>query len=177
MKYVLTLALCLPTLAFAAGGGEETAPPKTTKTTKECKGDKVWDERKGRCVKAQGAELDDDTLYDAVRELAYAGRYQDAQQVLAAMSDQNDDRVMTYLGFTHRKMGNVALGMDFYEKAIALNPDNLLARSYMGQGLVEQGDKVAAYKQLREIQSRGGSGSWPEVSLRKAISTGSTYNY
>ena len=100
-----------------------------------------------------------------------------AQDVLAAMSDQADDRVLTYLGFTHRKMGNVDLGMRFYNKALAKNPDNLLARSYLGQGLIEAGDTDAAVEQLREIIARGGKGSWSETSLRTALNTGVTYSY
>ena len=47
----------------------------------------------------------------------------------------------------------------------------------MGQGLVDAGDKVAALAQLREIQNRGGAGTWSEVSLRNAIQTGTTYSY
>ncbi|MEO0765577.1 MAG: hypothetical protein AAFY75_06105 [Pseudomonadota bacterium] len=58
-----------------------------------------------------------------------------------------------------------------------MNPDNILARSYMGQGMVAAGDKVAAMTQLREIQERGGVGTWAEASLRNAIQSGTTYNY
>ena len=75
--------------------------------------------------------MNDDDLYGAVRELAYAGRYLDAQGVLAAMSDQNDDRVLTYKGFTNRKLGNVEVAMVFYQKALDKNPDNIQARSYI----------------------------------------------
>ncbi len=177
MRILPIIALCLPTLAFAAGDETTTSPPKPTNTTKTCKGEQVWDASRKKCVKPRGAALDDDTLYGAVRELAYAGRYEDAQKVLAEMSDQTDDRVLTYLGFTHRKLGDTDLGMAYYREAIARNPDNLLARSYMGQGLIEAGDKVAAYAQLREIQARGGRGNWPETSLREALATGQTYNY
>ena len=176
MRLLLMAALCMPTFAFAAGS-DSTSPPKTTKTTKSCWGKKVWDVNLQKCVKPQDASLDDDTLYGAVRELAYAGRYEDAQAVLAAMSDQKDDRVLTYLGFTHRKMGNVDLGMRYYHKALAKNPDNLLARSYLGQGLIEAGDADAAVAQLREIIARGGKGSWSETSLRTALNTGVTYSY
>ncbi len=85
MRLLLIAALCMPTFAFAAGS-DSTSPPKTTKTTKSCWGKKVWDVNLQKCVKPQDASLDDDTLYGAVRELAYAGRYEDAQAVLAAMS-------------------------------------------------------------------------------------------
>ena len=47
----------------------------------------------------------------------------------------------------------------------------------MGQGKVAAGDKVAAVIQLREIQARGGAGTWAETSLRSAIETGTTYSY
>ncbi|SDC92004.1 tetratricopeptide repeat protein [Ruegeria marina] len=179
---VIALGLALPLSAFAAGGDNGggstwTNPPKETQTTKTCKGVKVWDEKTGKCVAPKNSSLDTDTLYGAVRELAYAGRYADAQGVLAAMPDQSDDRVLTYWGFTHRKMGDPNRAALYYDAAISANPDNILARSYMGQGFVEEGRTDLAIAQWREIRARGGIGSWAEVSLREAIRTGLTYSY
>lgn len=194
----LIAALTLPVAAFAAGGGHETTtkPPASTETTQNCLDERqwdpeikkwvrfsqpvngVWDPNIKKCIRPDKASsLDPDTQYGAVRELAYAGRYTEAQQVLAGMPDQNDDRVLTYWGFTHRKMGDVDLANAYYRKAIERNPDNILARSYMGQGFVESGDKIAAITQLREIRARGGAGTWAEASLRDAIETGRTYSY
>ncbi|TDK51275.1 tetratricopeptide repeat protein [Antarcticimicrobium luteum] len=174
----LALILALPGLAGAAGmGGSDTTPPKPTETTEQCEGVQVWDPETKTCVDPKDSALDADTLYRAVRELAYAGRYTDAQGVLRAMPDQTEDRVLTYWGFTHRKMGHRVLARSFYRQAIAANPDNLLARSYLGQGLVADGDTDAAIAQWREIKARGGAGSWAEASLRQAIRTGLTYNY
>ncbi|WP_299848700.1 tetratricopeptide repeat protein [uncultured Roseovarius sp.] len=175
-RITLAIALVLPALAFAAGGGGSSAP-KPSETTKKCKSGKIWDKGSRSCVHASNSILDDDTLYGAVREFAYAGQLGHAQTVLAAMSDQNDDRVLTYWGFTHRKLGNVDKGMAFYRKAIAQNPGNALARSYMGQALVEQGDLIGARQQLLAIRSSGGEGSWAEASLYQAIATGATYSY
>lgn len=180
MRFLLTIFLVFPALAFAASDSpfpQPTKPPKPTATTKSCKGVKVWDATSGRCVKPKGASLDSDTLYEAVRELAYAGRYGDAQGVLREMADQNDDRVLTYWGFTHRKLGNLELANTFYTHAITRNPDNILARSYMGQGHVEEGRMDEAIAQWQEIKARGGTGTWAEASLRQAILTGSTYSY
>ena len=176
-KHLAIVAALALSSQSAMGAGDEDFVPKPTQTTKECKNGKIWSDKKKRCVKPGNASLDDDTRYDAVREYAYAGQYENAQTVLKSMSNQNDDRVMTYWGFTHRKMGNVELGMSFYERAIALNPDNLLVRSYMGQAHVEAGDTYLAWLQLQEIRTRGGEGSWPEQSLAQAIETGVTYNY
>lgn len=133
--------------------------------------------KKGACVDPQSGALDDDTLYKAARELAYAGQYPETLTVLAQMSDPQDDRVLTYLGFVHRKMGNTDLGNAYYRQAIAANPDNLLARSYMGQGFVESGKVTLARAQLIEIRLRGGRDTWPETSLRMAIEEGKTTSY
>lgn len=173
---VLTAALMFPMAAFAAGSSDN-SPPKPTETTKVCKDGKVWDKQTKSCVDAKESRLDDDTRYAAARELAYAGKYSDALNVLAAMSDQGESRVLTYYGFTHRKAGRADLGMQYYNAALEADPDNLLARSYMGQGLVAAGNIEAAKVQLAEIEARGGTSSWPETSLRKAIKTGRTYNY
>jgi len=174
----LGLLLALPGQGRAAGmGGNDTTPPPKTETTETCKGVQVWDPKTQTCVDPKESALDADTLYRAVRELAYAGRYDDAQGVLRAMPDQADDRVLTYWGFTHRKMGNSVLARSYYRRAIEANPDNILARSYMGQGYVEDGDTDAAIAQWREIKARGGVGSWAEAALREAIRTGLTYSY
>ena len=99
-----------------------------------------------------------------------------AQSVLEALPE-NDPGRLTYLGFTHRKLGNLELAMVYYQKAIDQDPANILARSYMGQGLVEEGKISQAMVQLAQIRAYGGTGSWSETSLRTAIETGKTYNY
>lgn len=191
----IALPLALPTTGLAAGGASDSSPEQT-ETTQNCLQDRqwdpeikkyvrfsepvngVWDEDLKRCVRPdKTSHLDSDTLYRAVRELAYAGRYGEAIQVLDQMPDQLDDRVLTYRGFTARKLGHLELADMYYEQALTVNPDNILARSYMGQGKLAAGDKVAAVTQLREIQARGGAGTWAEASLRDAIETGTTYNY
>ncbi|MFK7835453.1 MAG: tetratricopeptide repeat protein [Sulfitobacter sp.] len=170
---ILASALVLPlaaTSAFAAGGGgNEPAKPK-------CKTGQIYDKKTKACVVAQESNLDVDSLYENLRELAYAGRYDDAKVVLAQMP-QDDDRTLTYLGFTNRKQGNMDAAMTYYAQALRVNPANVLARSYMGQGLVEQGKMAEAMAQLRAIRAHGGSGTWAEASLRTAIATGQTFDY
>lgn len=175
-RTTLALALTLPALAFAAGS-DSSAAPKPSETTKSCTDGRVWDKGSKSCVQASNDTLDDDTLYAAVREFAYAGQYENAQTALAAMSDQEEARVLTYWGFTHRKMGQVDTGMAYYRQAIAEDPANILARSYMGQALVEQGDLDGAKHQLQAIVDAGGTGTWAQTSLDQAIATGKTYTY
>ena len=167
--------VCAP-MAFAAGGDSPT-PPKPTNTTKTCKGVKVWDDAKKRCIRPKQSSLDQDQMIQAVRELAYAGRHQDAQGVLQELNTPDHDMALTYWGFTHRKMGNQDLAERYYQQAIARNPDNLLARSYYGQGLVSAGRIEEAIAQWKEIRARGGQGSWAETTLSAALESGLTFDY
>ena len=171
---IIASAIALPlaaTSAHAAGGGEEKAPSKP-----KCETGLIYDKKTKTCVNAQESNLDVDGLYENVRELAYAGRYDEALVVLAQMPAE-DDRTLTYLGFTKRKMGNTQAAMDYYTRAIEVNPANNLARSYMGQGFVTQGRLTDAVAQLREIEANGGQGTWAEASLRRAILDGTTTDY
>ena len=177
MRFALAAAIiALPFGAFAAGS-DDTEPPKPTQTSTECTKAQVWDEKTKTCVDAQSGSLDDDARFRAVRELAYAGRPEEALIVLSAMTEGDTDRVLTYKGFAHRKAGRPDLGMDYYARALEQNPDNILARSYLGQMLVEMGEIAAARRQLDEIRIRGGAGSWAEASLSQAVGTGQTLSY
>ena len=177
IRPLLIAALLLPVPAFAKDGDRKETKPKTTKTTQECRQGRVWDKARQRCVRVQSQLLDDDTLYGAVREFAYDGQLDHAQAALAAMSDQTEDRVLTYWGFTTRKQGDMDKGMAFYRQALDQNPANITARSYMGQAFVVLGDIDAAREQLAAIRSYDGADSWAEVSLANAIESGATYNY
>ncbi len=172
MRIVLAAALALPTAVFADGGDD--SPPPTP--VNSCDAGQVFDADKGTCVNPKHSSLDRDALYLAVRQLAYAGRYVDAQSVMEALPE-NDPGRLTYMGFTHRKLGNLDLAMVYYQQAIDQDPANILARSYMGQGFVEEGRMSEAMVQLSQIRAYGGTGTWSETSLRNAIETGTTYNY
>ncbi|OIQ26173.1 MAG: hypothetical protein BM562_16565 [Alphaproteobacteria bacterium MedPE-SWcel] len=172
----LALAFALPVSAFAAGS-DSTTPPTPSETTKKCWGKRVWDTEAQKCVKPQDSSMNGHQLLETARELAYLDRFDDAQAVLAAHPDQADSRVLTYWGFTNRKLGRRELANDFYQEAIARDPDNILARSYMAQGFVANGEYAQALAQWTEIKARGGTGTWAETSLRHAIETGVTVNY
>lgn len=195
MSYLTSLALmftlALPGVGLAAGGGGGSGggsggssgdkEPTKTETTTDCKKSEVWDAKAKKCVDATDGvttgQLDNDTLYNAARELAHYGRADDALVVVSAMTEGDSDRVLTFKGFANRLIGNVDVGMHYYDVALAQNPDNIQARSYMGQAYILQGKKDLAVAQLDEIVKRGGSGSWAEHSLREAIETGEVYTW
>jgi tetratricopeptide (TPR) repeat protein len=169
----LTILMTLAPLSFApmsfAAGSDDTEPPVKTETTKECRKGKIWDEEKGRCVKPQQGAMSDDALFKAARELAYDGQYENALNVLAVAGDPNDPRILNYKGFANRKAGRMAKGMAYYQAALAVDPDYILARSYMGQALVSEGDFLGARDQLLEIEARGGRETWAYAALEQAL--------
>ncbi len=166
----------LPAAAWAVGS-DDSEPPKPTETTTKCEGGQVWDDKTKACVNPQSGRLDDDTRFRAVRELAWAGRPDEALAVLATMTEGETDRVLTYRGFALRKSGDLEGGLAAYEAALQQNPDNILARSYFGQMLVEMDEMQMASLQVDEIRARSGAGTWAEQALARAIATGITYSF
>jgi Flp pilus assembly protein TadD len=157
--------------AFAAGSDSSgsDAPPEKTKTTTECKKGEVWDKKLKKCVEVKKSGMNADEIYDTARELAYFGRADEALALLAQMPDQGEPRVQNYLGFANRKLGNMDVAMVHYRKAIATNPDYVLARSYMGQGLLKMGNVGAARIELAQIRMRAGADNRPYRMLSDAL--------
>jgi tetratricopeptide (TPR) repeat protein len=177
MRLLAALALALIPSAALAVGDEEPTPPQPTPTSTQCTKAQVWDEKTKTCVDAKSGQLDDDVRFRAARELAWAGQPENALIVLAAMQEGESDRVLTYLGFANRKAGRLEQGLAYYDRALVQNPDNILARSYLGQALVEMNEIALASAQLTEVRARGGAGTWAETALADAIETGQTSGY
>ncbi|WP_299860441.1 tetratricopeptide repeat protein [uncultured Hoeflea sp.] len=139
--------------AFAAGDGGSGA----SDTTSQCRNGKVWDKRQGKCVDPQKGAIDDDSLYEAGRDLAYAGRYDQAIDVLTLASNRNDKRILNFLGFAHRKAGRLEVGIGYYLQALEIDPEYALVREYYGEALLMKGDLEGARAQLSAIESLCGS--------------------
>jgi tetratricopeptide (TPR) repeat protein len=148
---------------------------KADKTMSKCKHGMVYSEGKKKCVKANKSSMNDTQLYEIARDLAYAGRYEDALIVLDAAKNQNDPRILNYKGYANRKAGRVDLAMTYYRKAIAIDGNYILARSYMGQGLIMQGKIEEARAQLIEIRDRGGKDTYAYQALYDALKRKVTY--
>lgn len=171
----LTFAL-FPIAAFAASEDTFTAPtPSETATV--CEDGMIFDLATETCMSPSDSSNDDSARMNDVRELAYEGYLQAALDVLDRLENPQDTMALTYYGFTHRKAGRSDLGMPYYQAALALDPDNILARSYMGQGFAESGKTQLAQAQLTEIRLRGGRGTCAEFTLRQAIQTDVEYSY
>ena len=160
--------------AFAAGGGSNTPaePVLKCKAGEVIKKVKVNSAYVKKCVKVQSGVLPDEDLYQQGRTLAKAGQYDRALLVLAKIKNQNDPRVLNYLGYSNRKAGRIEIGITYYQKALAIDPNFVLAREYLGEGYVVAGRIDLAQVQLSEIKNRAGINSEEYKDLSKAITTG-----
>ncbi|MEM7300742.1 MAG: tetratricopeptide repeat protein [Pseudomonadota bacterium] len=151
------------TPVYAAGDGDSST------TLPQCRKGKVWDKSKKKCVVVKSNLLDDNNLYEAARDLAFTGRYDEAIVTLSYASNKSDPRVLNYLGYSHRKAGRIDVGMGYYKEALRIDPDYTLVRSYMGEAFLQKGDLASAREQLVEIEKRCGTGCAEYAELKKQI--------
>ncbi|MDD9978760.1 MAG: hypothetical protein OXQ30_13675 [Boseongicola sp.] len=152
--------------AFAVG--TESDPPKPSETTTQCTDGEVWDANTESCVPPEESTEDQAAIFQDARELAWFGDADEAVRVLDTLP--TDDLVLTYRGFLARLSGDWLAAESYYQAALKMNPDNILARSYYGQGLAEIGEIALAEAQLSEIRRRGGRQTWAELALRLTLS-------
>lgn len=154
-------AVAFATTAFAAGESpskDTTSSPKDLKcrTGEVIKTITENGKKVKKCVKASSGVLPDEELYQQGRLLAKQGEYSWALAVLATVSNQNDPRVLNYTGYSYRKSGQLETGIGYYQKALAIDPNFVLAREYLGEGYVAAGRIDLAQAQLSEIGQRCG---------------------
>ena len=161
-------AASVSTMAFGAGS-DSSEPPKPTETTAKCPEGFVYVPEDNVCRKPKETNFTDDQIYNNARELAYDGQYETALDLLDMAKNPNDPRILNYKGFANRKAGHADVAMSYYQAALDIDPNYILARSYMGQGLVAEGKIDEALAQLEEIEARGGRDTWAWAALDKAI--------
>ena len=182
MKLIIATLLATTltaSFAFAAGGtGNAPAvvaappPPKApTAMMAHCKKGQVTMKKHGKmkCVMAKADLVPDDQLYTQGWQLAKAGEYDWAIEVLSAVKDQNNPDVLNMLGYSNRKAGRIELGISYYDKALTLKPDFVRAREYLGEGYVAAGKLDLAKVQLGEIQKICGTTCEEYKDLSKVI--------
>jgi len=120
------------------------------------------------CIGRLSANKTDDELFYAGYWLAKTGRFDEALQFLNS-TRRKDERVLTYIGFATRKSGHVKDALTFYQKALVLNPDFVIARSYLGEAHLTMGKLEKARAELREIAKRCGNSCVEYKLLEDAI--------
>jgi tetratricopeptide (TPR) repeat protein len=176
--FVFAMALAAP--AFAAGGGggssqpaglqcaEGLVPDAQNQTCVPCEQGKVYDKKTKTCIASSTRLFDDDELYVTGRELALAGRHEEALDLLGVIADK-DAMTLTMIGYATRKLGRTEEGIAIYHQALAIDPDNLNTHEYLGEGYLAQGRIDLAEAELDVLGRLCGTDCEQYRDLQKAL--------
>jgi tetratricopeptide (TPR) repeat protein len=160
---------CAPALAFPGAASPSKTEPTATQPIQKspkklnCKRGETakLSKRNGTskwtCVKLKAEILPDTELYSQARLLADEGEYEWALDHLRLITNQNDAEVLNYTGYANRKAGRLETGISYYHQALAINPNYVQAREYLGEAYALAGFANLATDQLNEIARRCGT--------------------
>ena len=152
----LAVGACLPVGAGPAFAASAQASKDIGPVNAACdrfeKSSQAW----AGCAGQAKANMPSKEAFYAGYWLAKSGRYEEALRYLTQASEQ-DERVLTYIGFATRKLGDVDGALPYYGRALALNPNYSVARAYLGDAYLSKGEPAKAKAQLAEIGSRCGT--------------------
>jgi len=163
----LSLGFSAASVSLAAGDSGDS----NDSGAQSCKSGEVWSSSQNKCVKSSSDIVPDSELYDQGRHLALAGEFARAIEVLSAIRNKDNPGVLNYLGYAHRKSGMIDEGIAYYHQALAIDPDYVLAREYLGEGYVAAGKVDLARQQLQEIGTRCGTNCEEYVELAEVIAS------
>ena len=120
------------------------------------------------CVGLAKAGTPSADLFYAGYWLARTGKYQEALGYLT-LADPSDPRVVTYIGFATRKLGDVDAALPYYHRALELNPNYSVARAYLGEAFLQKHEPAKAKAELAEIETRCGKSCAEYLDLAQHI--------
>jgi tetratricopeptide (TPR) repeat protein len=149
----LTLALPL-SLAMAAGGGGGGASGG---------GGSAGGNGGGAGTNGQKLTISNDTTADAeyaqaqtaITQQDFQGAVSHLNNVL--VSQPNNPDVLNLMGFSKRKMGDQTAAMEYYDKALSLQPNHIGANEYLGELYLELKLPAKAQERLDVLQQACGN--------------------
>ena len=164
-------AIMISAPAFAASTGGSSGGSGT-----QCNAGWQWNASKGVCEQKQSGLMDDNELYEQGRVLALAGEYGKALALFDVIEDKHDANVLTMIGYSKRKSGAVEEGIAIYHQALAIDPDNVNTREYLGEGYVAMGRLDLAQAELDRIGTLCGESCEQYIDLAAAMAGDSNWN-
>lgn len=163
------LTFAAPAFAASSGSGGSGSSGGSSQVA-TCKTGEVYDNAKKKCVPKTSGIVPDKDLYEQGRALALAGDYPSALDLLQSVRNQKDPMVLTMIGYSKRKMGDVAGGFEYYNQALAIDPNNLNTHEYMGEAYVVIGKIEEAKLELSTLAKLcGGKGCEQYDDLAKVL--------
>jgi tetratricopeptide (TPR) repeat protein len=161
----LAVAASIPGQSLAMGDPPAPTPDK-------CKQHKEGSADWKRCKSQSKLHEDDESIYGRGYQLAKAGEFALALDVLRSAKLQSDPRIQTMIGFSLRNLGMVDEAMAYYRAALSANPELTSTRQYLGEAFLQKGDRAGAEEQLVEISRRCGTTCEDYTALAAAIARG-----
>lgn len=98
-------------------------------------------------------------LYKAAQSQIDKGAYRDALPLLEKVLQQKGDDADAYnlLGFSYRHLGDRQKALEYYGKALQLEPGHLGANEYLGELYLEMNNPTGAEERLAILQKACGT--------------------
>ena len=105
-----------------------------------------------------GGDPKPDTPLDKAAKAVKAGDYAGAIPILTGVvaTDPRSADAYNYLGYSHRKLGEVDEAKAYYLKALEIDPEHKGANEYLGELYLELGDVAAAEERLAVLDDACG---------------------
>lgn len=122
----------------------------------------------GGSLTAAGRE-EAETALRLIEKEDYADAIPHLKRALSFMQGNAD--ILNYLGFTERMVGNYPDSLDYYQRALARNPDHKGAHEYLGELYLAMHQPDQARLQLAELDRLCPDGCTEKATLTQAIAT------
>lgn len=156
---------------------------KTKKTTKAKPRKAKTRKRRGKRPARKQNFGSSSSLYpglqpQAPRQLTYlkfansqlqAGEYRDAIVTLNGLNRPEDPNVLNLLGYSHRKLGLIDVGMRYYLAALKRNPQHRGVHEYLGEAYLQKDDLGKAEVMLKKLAGICGTDCREYKELANAI--------
>lgn len=144
--------------AYAAGSDTPSSPPASDS---------------GKKKKDKSSSIEDPKFLAAYRT-AYTsiydrGDYTTAIQQLKALNREDVADVANLIGYSYRKLGNYQASKQYYEQALADDPNHVRTWQYYGLWQLEQGNREQAKYHLDKVAQLAGTNSPEYRSLADAL--------
>jgi len=102
---------------------------------------------------ADGGYKKKDSPLKPYHELIEAEKYQQAITELdeALRDDPDNADMLNLVAYSHRKLGHFDIALDYYQQALAIEPDHRGANEYLGELYLQTGQPEKAEERLKVL--------------------------
>jgi tetratricopeptide (TPR) repeat protein len=113
--------------------------------------------------------------YRVAYDLVQAKRFEDAIAAFRALGHDEHPDVANYIGYANRQLGRFAEAKEWYERALAADPNHARTWQYYGMWHLEQGNRLKAEDHLAKIKSICGTSCREYALMQDALNGNIVY--